>query len=342
MVSFSLHGATTALAALLLLPAILSSPLPPASNLPPTGTTFTVAGSVNSLTVQVNITDANQASIFNSHDSALPPATVLQSINATLAALFNDLHTAAASSGSKYTVLQNPANVTVDGTIAGIASSPVPVNFQPLTYSDAALAVSGLQEFLVGKDASLIERIGFIVNATLPLESSVFGQTMTLVATGFVESVAADAIAPNPQNTFTVPGSSAPLTVQVFFDGNAPGSTPPALTHPAISTTIASLVKRLSAHASGSPLQRAEQASVDGTMAEIRPETGTSGTGLNYGDTVHAMTALQRFLKDKKVGEEIDFVVDGALHGGETQAEETVVANGFVRRVVAEGRENGE
>lgn len=89
-------------------------------------------------------------------------------------------------------MLQNPANVTVDGTIAGIASSPVPVNFQPLTYSDAALAVSGLQEFLVGKDASLIERIGFIVNATLPLESSVFGQTMTLVATGFVESVAAD------------------------------------------------------------------------------------------------------------------------------------------------------
>lgn len=119
------------------------------------------------------------------------------------------------------------------------------------------------------------------------------------------------------RNTFTVPGSSAPLTVQVFFDGNAPGSTPPALTHPAISTTIASLVKRLSAHASGSPLQRAEQASVDGTMAEIRPETGTSGTGLNYGDTVHAMTALQRFLKDKKVGEEIDFVVDGALHGGD-------------------------
>ena len=116
---------------------------------------------------------------------------VLQNINATLADLFNSLRTAAASSGSKYTVLQNPANITVDGTIAGIASSPVPANFQPLTCYDAALVVNGLQTFLVGKDASLIERIGFAVNATLPLESSVFGETMVLVATGFVESVAA-------------------------------------------------------------------------------------------------------------------------------------------------------
>lgn len=88
-------------------------------------------------------------------------------------------------------MLQNPANVTVDGTIAGIASSPVPANFQPLTYSDAALVVSGLQQFLVGKVASLVERIDFIVNATVPLESSVFGETMFLVAAGFVESVAA-------------------------------------------------------------------------------------------------------------------------------------------------------
>ena len=88
--------------------------------------------------------------------------------------------------------------MTVDGTIAGIASSPVPVNFQPLTYSDAALVVNGLQEFLAGKDASLIERIGFIVNATVPLESSVFGQTLFLVGTGFVESVAAADVTGRP------------------------------------------------------------------------------------------------------------------------------------------------
>ena len=77
-------------------------------------------------------------------------------------------------------------------------------------------------------------------------------------------------------------------------------------------------------------------------MAGVRPETGTGRRGLQYGDAVHVMTALGEFLKEKKVDEEIDFVVDGALHGGKTQAEEMVVANGFVRRVVAEGREDGE
>lgn len=77
-------------------------------------------------------------------------------------------------------------------------------------------------------------------------------------------------------------------------------------------------------------------------MAAIRPETATGGRGLEYGDAVHLMTALQGFLKDKKIDQEIDFVVDGALQGGETQAEELVVANGFVRRVVAEGREGGQ
>ena len=117
---------------------------------------------------------------------------VLQNINASLAALFNDLQTAAASSGNKYSVLQHLANAIVDGTTAGIAPSSVPANVQPLTYADAALVVNGLQEYLVRKDASLIERIHFTVNATLPLESSVFGQTMILVATGFVESLTAD------------------------------------------------------------------------------------------------------------------------------------------------------
>ena len=75
-------------------------------------------------------------------------------------------------------------------------------------------------------------------------------------------------------------------------------------------------------------------------MGGIRPEKATAG--LQYRDAVGVMEALQGFLMGKEVDEEIDFVVDGALQGEHAPAVGMVLANGFVRNAVGEGREEGQ